>query len=498
MYRLVLYTLIFLVAAAIPLSVFHKVPFSTTDLLYSIIAIFVVSFVTNRIFAWAYDAPINVESVYISALILILIVTPTTNNDPWTYLSFVCWVSALAMASKYIFAIGKKHIFNPVAIALVVAYFTINESASWWVGTVYMAPLVAVVGFLVVRKLRRADLVLSFIGVAFLAIIIPSLLKGGSISPFENIYRTLFQSPVLFLAIFMLTEPLTTPPTRIMRIVYGGLVGLFFIPTLHIGSIYLTPELILVLGNIFSYLVSPKEKLFLKLKEKVNIALDTYEFGFVPDKKLSFLPGQYLEWTLSHRDPDSRGNRRYFTLASSPTEDTLKLGVKFYPELSSFKNKMLFLKKDDVIVASQRAGEFVLPKDKTKKLVFIAGGIGVTPFRSMIKYCIDTNEKRDIVLLYSNKTIEDIAYKNILDEAETKLGIKTLYAVTDKEQVLDDSRMRAGFINADFVSKEISDYKERMFYISGPHSMVTMFEKTLTEMGIPRKQIKVDFFPGFA
>ncbi len=498
MYRLVLYALVFLVAAAIPLSVFHKVPFSTTDLLYSIISVFVVSYVTNKVFAWAFDAPINVESMYISALILILIVTPTTTSDPASYLSFVCWVSALSMASKYLLAIGKKHIFNPVAIALVFTAYTINESASWWVGTVYMAPLVAIVGFLVVRKIRRADLVLSFIFVALLAIIIPSILKGGSISPFENVYRTIFQSPVLFLAIFMLTEPLTTPPTRIMRIVYGSLVGVFFIPTLHIGSIYLTPELALVLGNIFSYLVSPKEKLFLKLKEKVNIALDTYEFGFTTDKKLSFLPGQYLEWTLTHRDPDSRGNRRYFTLASSPTEDILKLGVKFYPELSSFKNKMLFLKKDDVIVASQCAGEFVLPKDINKKLVFIAGGIGVTPFRSMIKYCIDTNEKRDIVMLYSNKTTEDIAYKNIFDEAETKLGIKTVYAVTDKGQTLDNPNMKSGFIDANLITKEVPDYKERMFYISGPHSMVTMFEKILAEMGIPKKQIKVDFFPGFA
>lgn len=498
MYRLVLYALIFLVTLAIPLSIYNKVPFSTTDLLYSIIAIFSISFITNEIFAWAFDVPTNVESIYISALILVLIVTPTTTSDPVSYLSFVCWVSALTMASKYLFALGKKHIFNPVAIATVITAYTINQSPSWWVGTTFMAPFVAIVGFLVVRKIRRADLVISFLVVSILITVLPGIINHSSISPLTNLYRTIFQSPILFLAVFMLTEPLTTPPTRLMRIIYGSLVGLLFLPNIHIGSIYLTPEFALVIGNLFAYIVSPKERLLLALKEKLNIAKDTYEFSFTTEKKLSFVPGQYLEWTLKHRDPDSRGNRRYFTIASSPTEDTLKLGVKFYPELSSFKNKLLFLNKGDTIIASQCAGEFVMPKDTKKKLVFIAGGIGITPFRSMIKYCVDKNERRDIVLLYSNKKAEDIAYKNVLDEAETKLGVKTLYCVTDEKPLTQPGNMRGGYIDANMIQKEIPDYKERTFYISGPHSMVSMFKDTLSNIGVPKRNIKVDFFPGFA
>lgn len=498
MYRLVLYALIFLVALAIPLSVYNKVPFSTTDLLYSIIAIFTVSFITNKIFSWAFDVPTNVESVYISALILILIVTPTTTSDPTSYLSFVCWVSALTMASKYLFALNKKHIFNPVAIAAVITAYTINQSPSWWVGTTYMAPFVAIVGFLIVRKIRRSDLVLSFLFVSILVTILPGIINNSSVPVLTNLYRAIFQSPILFLAVFMLTEPLTTPPTRLMRIIYGSIVGLLFFPNIHIGSVYLTPEFALIIGNLFAYIVSPKERLLLALKEKFNIAKDTYEFSFIGGEKLSFLPGQYLEWTLKHRDPDSRGNRRYFTVSSSPTEDTLKLGVKFYPELSSFKNKLLFLNKGDTIIASQCAGEFVMPKDIKTKLVFIAGGIGITPFRSMIKYCIDKNERRDIVLLYSNKKVEDIAYKNILNEAELKNGIKTLYVVTDEKQNTQNINMRNGYIDANMIQKEIPDFKERTFYISGPHSMISMFEKTISDIGVPKGRIKVDFFPGFA
>jgi ferredoxin-NADP reductase len=237
--------------------------------------------------------------------------------------------------------------------------------------------------------------------------------------------------------------------------------------------------------------------LILTLKERTLIANDTYEFVFAEDKKLSYKAGQYMEWTFSYDHPDMRGNRRYFTLASSPTEDTLKLGLKFYPNPSGFKSHLLTLPIGEVIVAAQCAGEFIMPHDISKKLVFIAGGIGVTPFRSMIKYCADTGEKRDITMLYSNKTVEDIAYKNIFEEAREKIGIKTLYVVTETKDKTLGQDMYSGSITKEMIQKEIPDYRERAFYISGPHGMVVAFQKTLSEMGISNSQIKTDFFPGF-
>ena len=132
--------------------------------------------------------------------------------------------------------------------------------------------------------------------------------------------QILLNSPTLFFAFVMLTEPLTTPPRRRLQTWYGGIVGFLFSPQVHLGGLFTTPEIALVLGNIFSYIVSPKEKLVLKLKEKLRVAPDIYEFLFTPQHKLAFEPGQYMEWTLAQKQPDSRGSRRYFTLASSPTE----------------------------------------------------------------------------------------------------------------------------------------------------------------------------------
>src|SRR5665213_3089003 len=204
----------------------------------------------------------------------------------------------------------------------------------------------------------------------------------------------------------MLTEPLTSPPTAKKQTWYGAIVGFLLPPQAHFLSFYTTPELALVIGNAFSYLISPKTKLFPILRQKVKIAADTVDFIFNPGQKFAYEPGQYLEWTLQHEKTDSRGSRRYFTLASSPTEPDLIIGVKFYEDGSSFKKALLDASADTFIVASQLAGDFVMPKDPTKQLVFIAGGIGVTPFRSMVKYLLDKNDTRKVTLLYSARTEE--------------------------------------------------------------------------------------------
>src|SRR5258708_7714463 len=93
---------------------------------------------------------------------------------------------------------------------------------------------------------------------------------------------------------------------------------------------------------------------------------------------------------------------------------------------------MLDMEIGNQIIASSLAGDFKLPNDKTQKLVFIAGGIGITPFRSIVKYLIDTNEKRDIVLIYSDKTKDMMVYKDIFDEAVTKLNLKVIYYKSKK------------------------------------------------------------------
>ncbi len=495
MYRLVLYVLIGMVLAGLIFSFFGILPYNPILFLAGTAFVIIVSISIDYIFSSMFNAPTNFESLYITALILVLIITPVKNINDISYWMFLFWASVWAVASKYIFVIGKKHIFNPAAFAVAITALTINQYASWWIGTLIMAPFVIIGGGLVVRKIKRFDMVITFIIVA-LAFIVAALATSFTNS-FSVIYQTLFYSPILFFAFIMFTEPLTSPPQKSFRMLYGVLCGFLFSPLVHVGTIFSTPELSLLVSNIFSYLVSPKQKLVLRLKEKVQVAKDTYDFVFYNNHPFNFKPGKYMEWTLGQNKIDSRGNRRYFTIASSPTEKEVRMGIKFYENGSSFKKKLLSMKKDDTIVASGLAGDFTMPKNKKNKLAFIAGGIGITPFRSMIKYLIDTKQRRDIILMYSNKTPSDIAYKNILDQATKELGIKVVYIITDKT-FLNTWSGKTGHMDSKMIRQEIPDYHERHFYLSGTYGMVTTFDETLQDMGVPEIQIKKDFFPGFA
>lgn len=492
MYRLVLYYLIVLVIVSLVFGLFGILPYAPVSLLLSLGVLLLVSWATNALFSKVFVAPTNSESVYITACILFFILTPLRSMHD---LPLLVWAAVWAMASKYICAIGKKHMCNPVAIAVVIVAFGLNQSAIWWVGTTAMLPLVIIGGLLLVRKIQKEALVLAFFVTAFFIIFCFTWYSGGN---FLHAYtNVLLHSSLFFLAFVMLTEPLTTPPKKRLQIMYGALVGFLFVPQVHIGNIYTTPELSLVIGNVFSYLVSPKQKLFLFLKEKTTIAHDIFSFSFGLQKRLLFIPGQYMEWTLPHAHVDSRGNRRYFTIASSPTEESLLLGVKFYPRGSSFKKALATMDRTNPIVAAQVSGEFILPDDPTKKCVFIAGGIGITPFRSMIKYLIDTSQKRTITLFYMNKTADDIVYTDVFDKAND-LGISTIYTITDTDAVPKNWQGNIGRIDANMIQKAVPDYTQRLFYLSGPHVMVTGFAKTLQEMGIKKKNIKKDYFPGFA
>ena len=148
MYRIVLYSLIFMVLGATVLSFFKILSFDPILFLIGIVFLLIVCLISNNIFAAVFNAPMNVESAYITALILALIIDPMTKLGDFNIWMFFFWVAVWSMASKYIFAIGKKHLFNPVAVAVVITSFAIGQPASWWVGTLAMAPFVIIGGLL--------------------------------------------------------------------------------------------------------------------------------------------------------------------------------------------------------------------------------------------------------------------------------------------------------------------------------------------------------------
>lgn len=490
MYRLLIYYLVVILCGALLLGAFDVLPYSPIAITLTTGYLLLVCWAANRIFAHVFAVPHNPESSIITALILALIITPLASPQNFLFLSAA---GGLAVASKYLLNIRGKHIFNPAAVAVALTAFGAGDSASWWVGNAYLMPLVVLGGLLVVRKLRDSYMVGTFFIAASLTVCLFTFLAHGDV--LSSLQKTVFHSSLFFLGFVMLTEPLTSPGQRTMQRWYAVIVGILFVPQIHLGSIYSTPELALVIGNIFAYIVSPKAKSYLRLKKRIRLGPSTYDYVFAAARPFDYKPGQYMEFTLPHHEPDNRGVRRYFTLASSPTEPDLHVGVRFNNPSSTFKRTLLAMDASVPIVAGQLSGDFTLPDNLTQSIVLIAGGIGITPYRSMLKYVLDRGEKRPMTLIYAERNIDEIAYQDVLSEA-LQAGVTVVCTLTDTP-ANPPQGYRHGSLNAALLKEVVSDFQHPIFYISGPHGMVTDVNGMLLDLSVPRHHIKTDFFPGY-
>lgn len=270
MYRLMLYYLIGLVGVAFVLTLFGALPFSPFALIISTVVLLFFSWLANIIFANLFQAPTKIESMLIAALVLALIISPDASFNQLMVLAIAAIV---AMSSKYLLAINKRHIFNPAAFAVVITGFALGQYASWWVGTTVMLPFVLVGGLLLIRKMRRTSEALTFVGIVIIVLIITYLVRGNDFSFILKIIETmLVKSAFLFFAFVVLTEPKTSPIKKPARIAFSAVIALLYItPQLQPFGIVLTPELALCFGNIFSYIFSQRNKPALSLNKTIEI-----------------------------------------------------------------------------------------------------------------------------------------------------------------------------------------------------------------------------------
>jgi ferredoxin-NADP reductase len=495
MYQLTLWGLRLLAVISIALSLTGALPLPTTGLLLSAVLLAVSSHVSNKILSRIWRAPANNESYAITLLILFFILPPVTSVSEG---AFTAVAGVLAMASKYLLAYNAKHLFNPAAFAVVVLGVLGVLQATWWVGSAALWPLVLVLGLLILRKIRRFELFVAFAAVALSVLVLTAVTDGDSVA--DTIRFAITSSPLIFLGTIMLTEPATMPGRRRQQIIFGALVGLLYALPWNIGPLTLYPETALVIGNLYAFAVNPRYRLRLRLKEIQKVSDRVYNYVFTPDRKADFRPGQYMEWTLPHDKIDSRGNRRTFSIASSPTEPEIHLGVKYYTPPSSFKRALAAMQPGDEIMAGQIAGDFTLPSDAGQKLLIVAAGIGITPYRSMLKYATDTKAKRDMVLIYAVSDSAEVAYKDVLADAETH-GIRAILLLTSGTSPAKSTssgwKGLIGTLNSDFIEQQVPDYKDRVVYLSGPNTTVDNVRSGLLQSGMSRKRIKTDYFPGY-
>ncbi|MEX0649810.1 MAG: oxidoreductase [Candidatus Andersenbacteria bacterium] len=485
MYRLMLYFMLVLLLAAILLSVVGVLPYSPWSIALQTILFPGLCWGVNKVISRSLKLQSNIESSLITGLILSAIVGPLVLSRDW--LIFLV-ITATAIGSKYLLAIRRSHIFNPAAFGVVVSALVLGYPASWWIGSEALLPVILIGGVLMIIKIRRWHLIVSFLGVYLgLRALDALFIDGRSLTQAGVLLQTLATSPsILFFCFVMLIEPLTAPQVRSRRVAFGSFVGVtLFAFQQFLASVPYSLELTLLIGNIFTRIVNPDFRQAFVLRQKELFSSAIGSFWFEPTRRFTFKPGQFLEYTFAHPHPDTRGVRRYFSIASSPTEEKVLLTARFSEPGSTFKQALRKMGEGDEIVASKVAGDFVLPSDTAQKLVFIAGGIGITPFRSIVKYLLDTNQSRDLVLLYGSREEGDLIFRDVFEEARKIFNMNTVYVVS---RVIDEQVIR----------KEIPDFTERLFYISGPEGMVQGLSKMLVGMGVSRRQIRRDYFPGYA
>jgi ferredoxin-NADP reductase/Na+-translocating ferredoxin:NAD+ oxidoreductase RnfD subunit len=498
MYRLTLYYLIALVGLGFVLSLFGLVPARPEAILSTTAILLAASLGANAVFSRIWRIRSNPESSLITALILALILDPVWPVANPRGALVIALAAAVGMASKYLLAFRRQHLFNPAAVAALFSGLVFGAFASWWVGGTWLLPLVVVGGALLARKVSRFRLIGVFLGEFILFLVVLSLLNGlGPDMIVQSMLFVLGQSAVVFFAVVMLTEPMTSPKRFSLQALYAGIVAFLYQPQLAILGHNLTPEQALMIGNLFSYLVSPSYKLRLEMKEQRRIGSEIVSFTFARPAWFRHKPGQYMEWSLPLHNADSRGTRRYFSLASSPTEDEIMIAARFPVPASRFKEALLETSPGSLVTAGELAGDFTLPRDPRKPLAFIAGGIGITPFRSMLKYLADRGEKRDIVLLYSAGSEEQIVFADVLEEARKTVGVNVTVTLTDLEQIRAGWTGARGQVDGAMIRQVIPDASRRLFLVSGPPGMVNSAKTALKSAGVPRSSIRTDYFPGY-
>ncbi len=222
------------------------------------------------------------------------------------------------------------------------------------------------------------------------------------------------------------------------------------------------------------------------LKEADNI----YSLFFVPEKPFVFTAGQYIELTIKHDHPDSRGEKRWFTLSSSPNDKELSITTKITTGSSSFKKALLNLQAGEEISMTGPMGDFVLPKLLQTPLIFVAGGIGITPYNSILRWLSETNEERPIKFIYGVGSEDEIIFQETFDRLKQHVTI----VVEHPSASWGGER---GRLNAELILGLTQPEQNSLIYVSGPEIMVETLEKDLKKLGIKPGQLVLDFFPNY-
>ncbi len=480
MYKLVSMGLLTIIVVAAGLMLVGYLPYSPIGFVAGTVVLVLSAYSSNRFLGWLFGVKTHADSAIITGFILALLFSPPDSFLDGAKLAIV---AIIAMASKYIINVRGKHVFNPAAIAIVIASVTGFAFAGWWVASPALLPVTIVVALLILYKTQKMSMAFVFLATA-IAIIIGRLIFEGNLSP-QLIWLSLTSWPLVFFAGVMLCEPLTLPSTRRQQFVFAAVVAVLVALPIQYAGVSTTPAVALIIGNALAFYVGIRRAVKMRFVSKKKEGKDSYEFTFdVP--KFSYYPGQYVELSLPHAKADFRGTRRIFTIIGQPGDEQLSIATRFPSKHSTYKDALLDLRTGQAVQGVRVAGDFIMPKDRSIPLLCVAGGIGITPFVSFAM----NSAGRDITILYAVNSADDVAFAKRLAHYNVKVIIVT--SDTAKLPVAGWKR-EEGMVTSELLKKYATP--KHSVYISGPPGMVTSVKKMADSMDVI--QVHTDHFSGY-
>lgn len=234
-----------------------------------------------------------------------------------------------------------------------------------------------------------------------------------------------------------------------------------------------------------------------KLLGREPVAEGTMAFHLEKPQGFQFTPGQSLDFTLlDPPETDTEGNIRTFSIASAPYEEQITIATRMRD--TAFKRVLKSAPLGLAIKMEGPMGSFTLHKNTAKPAVFLAGGIGITPFRSMVRNAAHEKLPHKIFLFYSNRRPEDAAFLNDLQELEKKNpNFRLIATMAEMEKSHLPWKGKTGFINQQMLSEFLADLHGPIYYAAGPPGMVNAMRKMLIEATVDEDDLRTEEFPGY-
>jgi ferredoxin-NADP reductase len=234
----------------------------------------------------------------------------------------------------------------------------------------------------------------------------------------------------------------------------------------------------------------------LTLRRRELVADRTMAFHFTKPTGFQFLAGQSLDLTLVNPpETDAEGNVRTFTIACAPTDPDLVIATRLRD--TAFKRVLQSMPLGESVEASGPDGSFTLDPDANTPAVFLTGGIGITPFRSMIRDAVARNLKHALWLFYSNNRPEDAAFLDELQQlADGHPSLHFVPTMTDMTKSSRDWSGLRGLIDREMISGFVP-LKGPVFYMAGPPAMVAAMRRMLSGVGVEESAIRFEQFDGY-